>query len=87
MMQSSLTGLTDPLFCSNLFTAFDAGKHAEIRKQLADRYSNSTVLKSEILHKITERAETFTTKCVAAGSADVYVRTYAWPTPDNSNRG
>ncbi|OLN97909.1 putative sterigmatocystin biosynthesis P450 monooxygenase STCB-like protein 2 [Colletotrichum chlorophyti] len=41
----------------NLFTALDPGKHSEIRRALADRYSNSNVLRSKIMEAIAERAE------------------------------
>ncbi|OQE09655.1 hypothetical protein PENFLA_c106G02470 [Penicillium flavigenum] len=62
----------------NLFTALDPEKHGEIRRQLADRYSNSTVLRSKIVTAIVERAETFTKICSSTNSADVYLYLHAY---------
>ncbi|KAL2827873.1 cytochrome P450 [Aspergillus pseudoustus] len=62
----------------NLFTALDPEKHGEIRRQFADRYSNSTVLRSEIVTAVAERAETFATICASTNSADVYFYLHAY---------
>ncbi|KAL5592822.1 hypothetical protein FOBRF1_013130 [Fusarium oxysporum] len=62
----------------NLFTALDPEKHSEIRRQFADRYSNSTVLKSKIMTAIAERAQTFVSVCTATNSADVYLYLHAY---------
>ncbi|KAG5764694.1 hypothetical protein H9Q72_007246 [Fusarium xylarioides] len=63
---------------SNLFTALDPEKHSEIRRQLADRYSNSTVLKSKIMEAIAERAQTFVDVCTQTNSADLYLLLHAY---------
>ncbi|EEU33821.1 uncharacterized protein NECHADRAFT_56014 [Fusarium vanettenii 77-13-4] len=58
---------------TNLFTALDNKEVGEKRKQLSERYSNTSILKSPILDVIKERAEAFATECRKTASADVYV--------------
>ncbi|CAG9981333.1 unnamed protein product [Clonostachys byssicola] len=62
----------------NLFTARDPHVHAKIKKPLADRYSNSNILKSKVMDSIAERAQEFVKQCLATRSADVYLYLHAY---------
>ncbi|KAF6799538.1 hypothetical protein CMUS01_15621 [Colletotrichum musicola] len=62
----------------NLFTALDPEKHSEIRRSLADRYSNSNVLRPKIMDAIADRAAVFAEVCAAGKSADVYLLLHAY---------
>ncbi|KAH0429148.1 hypothetical protein CcaCcLH18_08645 [Colletotrichum camelliae] len=57
----------------NLFTALDHESHSIIRRHLADRYSNSSVLRPQITEMIDERAKTFAAVCATSDTADIYV--------------
>ncbi|KAH6612393.1 cytochrome P450 [Boeremia exigua] len=62
----------------NLFTAIDSKKHSEIRKPLADRYSNTNILASKVLDAITERANVFMQECLKTESTDIYFLLHAY---------
>ncbi|KAJ5368155.1 benzoate 4-monooxygenase cytochrome p450 [Penicillium cataractarum] len=62
----------------NLFTAIDPHQHASIRKPLADRYSNTNILKSKILDSISERSEAFAELASRRASIDVYLFLHAY---------
>ncbi|KAK7444973.1 hypothetical protein Landi51_08331 [Colletotrichum acutatum] len=63
---------------SNLFTALDSDTHSTIRRHLADRYSNSSVLGPQIIEMIDERAEAFGAVRAASDTADIYFYLHAY---------
>ncbi|KAK1840826.1 hypothetical protein CCHR01_16535 [Colletotrichum chrysophilum] len=62
----------------NLFTALDHDSHSTIRRHLADRYSNSSVLRPQITEMIDERAKAFVAVCAASDTADIYFSLHAY---------
>ncbi|KAM0426346.1 hypothetical protein ACHAPT_008387 [Fusarium lateritium] len=63
---------------TELYHLFEQDGHIDIRRQFADRYSNTTVLRSKVLDSITERASTFAKVCARTDSADVYLYLHAY---------
>ncbi|KXH29002.1 cytochrome P450 3A13 [Colletotrichum simmondsii] len=63
---------------SNLFTALDSDTHSSIRRHLADRYSNSSVLRPQVIEMIDERAEAFGAVCAASDTVDIYFYLHAY---------
>ncbi|KAI3528307.1 hypothetical protein CSPX01_16318 [Colletotrichum filicis] len=58
----------------NLFTALDSDTHSTTRRHLDGRYSNSSVLRPQIIEMIDERAGAFGAVCAVSDTADIYVR-------------
>ncbi|KAG7039640.1 cytochrome P450 [Colletotrichum scovillei] len=52
--------------------------HSTIRRHLADRYYNSSVIRPQIIEMIDERAEAFGAVCAASDTADIYFYLHAY---------
>ncbi|RSL56237.1 hypothetical protein CEP54_008978 [Fusarium duplospermum] len=61
---------------TELYHLFEQDGHIIVK--FADRYSNTTVLRSKVLESITERASAFARVCSGTGSADVYLYLHAY---------
>ncbi|UQC81414.1 uncharacterized protein CLUP02_06900 [Colletotrichum lupini] len=62
----------------NLFTALDSDTHRTIRRHLDGRYSNSSVLRPQIIEMIDERAGAFGAVCAVPDTADIYFYLHAY---------
>ncbi|CAI7629538.1 unnamed protein product [Penicillium glandicola] len=56
----------------NLFTAIDKKEHNVKKRRIADRYTNTAVLQSNVQEQLRERAEAFVNACTRGTSADIY---------------
>lgn len=52
----------------------DDKQHSQRKRQLADRYAMSNVMRDNHMSSIRERAQAFMSRCIPGASVDVYVR-------------